>query len=80
MNVKITGVPSFKEATLIEDALRELIGESGQIEAGYKDKTLEMKVVSGKTARDIAVFLSEKGIEIDGIASQNVDGSLKEKN
>ena len=80
VNVRITGVPSFKEATPIEDALRELIGESGQIEAGYKDKTLEMKVVSGKTARDIAVFLSEKGIEIDGIASQNVDGSLKEKN
>jgi hypothetical protein len=79
VNVKITGVPSFKEATPIEDGLRELIGESGQIEAEYKDKTLEMKVVSGKTARDIASFLSEKGIEIDGIASQNVGGRLKEK-
>jgi hypothetical protein len=79
VNVTITGVPSFKEATLAEDALRELIGESGQIEAEYKDKTLVMKVVSGKTARDIAAFLSEKGIEIGGIASQNVDGSLQEK-
>ncbi|MDR2180691.1 MAG: hypothetical protein LBP21_10315 [Synergistaceae bacterium] len=79
VNVKITGVPSFKEAALIEDALRGLTGESGQVEVEYKDKILEMKVISGKTARDIASFLSEKGIEIDGIASQSVSGSLKEK-
>jgi hypothetical protein len=79
VNVKITDVVSFKEATLIEDALRELVGESGQIEGEYKDKTLEIKVVSEKTARDIALFLSEKGVEIEGIASQSVSGSMKEK-
>jgi hypothetical protein len=77
VSVRITDIPSFKEATLIEDALREWVGESGQIEGEYKDNVLEMKVLSDKTARNIAAFLSEKEIEIDGIAAQNVGGSFR---
>ncbi|MDR2176009.1 MAG: hypothetical protein LBO82_08775 [Synergistaceae bacterium] len=77
VSVKIAGIPSFREATLIEDTLRELLGDSGQIEGEYKDNTLEMKVSSGKSARDIAAFLSEKEIEIDGIAPQSVSGTFK---
>ncbi|MDR2137370.1 MAG: hypothetical protein LBO68_03690 [Synergistaceae bacterium] len=77
VNVRITGVPSFGEATLIEDTLRELVGVSGQIEGAYKDNALEMQVTSDKTARNIAAFLSEKEIEIDSITSQSVSGSLK---
>ncbi|MDR1376336.1 MAG: hypothetical protein LBJ22_02400, partial [Synergistaceae bacterium] len=80
VNVKITGIPSFKEATLMEDALRELIGGSGQVEGEYKDNTLEIKVISNKTARNIAAFLSVKEIEIDGIAAQSVSGSFKKEN
>ena len=76
VNVRITGIPSFKEAALIEDALRELVGDSGQIEGEYKDNTSEIKVISDKTARNIAAFLSEKEIEIDGIAPQSVSGSF----
>jgi hypothetical protein len=77
VSVRITGIPTFKEAAPLEDALRELIGDSGQVESEYKDSTLEMKVASDKTARDIAAFLSGKEIEIDGIAPQSVSGSFQ---
>jgi hypothetical protein len=79
VNVTITGIPSFKEATPIEDALRELIGSSGQVESEYRENTLEMKVASDKSTRAIAAFLSEAGIEIDGITAQSVNGNLKQK-
>jgi hypothetical protein len=77
VTVRITGVPSFGEADGIEEALRELIGGAGQIEGEYKANVLEMKVTSDKTARNIAAFLSGKGIEIDGIAPRSVSGVLK---
>ncbi|MDR1649489.1 MAG: hypothetical protein LBR71_04445 [Synergistaceae bacterium] len=77
VTIRIAGVPSFGEADGIEEALRELVGGAGQIEGEYKENVLEMKVTSDKTARNIAAFLSGKGIEIDGIAPRSVSGVLK---
>jgi hypothetical protein len=76
VTVRITDVPSFDEAGDIEDTLREMIGH-GEVEiAGYKDKVLELAIVSGKSARDIAAFLSKKEIEITGVTQQSVEGNL----
>jgi hypothetical protein len=74
--VRITDVPSFKEAGAIEDALLELAGQDGKTEVEYKDKILEVRIVSDRTARDIASFLEEKGIEITGRTAQSVEGKV----
>jgi hypothetical protein len=72
VNIKISDI-SFKEVEAIEEALRELAGKSGSVyEREYKDGILEVDVVSEKTARDIASFLSERGIEIEGVTAQTI--------
>jgi len=75
VTVRITNVSSFKEAGAIEDDLLVMIGE-GEIEAGYEDNVLELNIISGKTGREIASFLSEKGIEITKSAAQSVEGKM----
>ena len=75
VTVRITDVPSFREAGAIEDALQGMIGR-GEIEAEYRDRVLEIKIISDKTGREIAFFLSENGIEITGSTAQKVEGKV----
>ena len=75
VTVKITDVPSFREASAIEDSLREMIGQ-GEIETGYRDGVLEVKIISDKTGREIASFLSENDIEITGSTAQSIEGKV----
>jgi hypothetical protein len=77
ITVKIAEVPSFKEADALENALLELAGPAGKAEVEYKDKVLEATVVSEKTARDVASFLAEKGIEVTGRTARSVEGKMK---
>jgi glycine cleavage system regulatory protein len=74
ISVKVENVLSFKDADAIEEALRQFIGDAGEIESAYEDNVLDMSVTSGKTARNIASFLSEKGIEIEKVTAQGVSG------
>jgi hypothetical protein len=76
VNIKISGI-SFKDVEAIEEGLRELAGKSGSVyEREYKDNILEIDVVSEKTARSIASFLSDNGVEIEGVTAQTVNGSM----
>ena len=76
VTVTITDVPSFRDAGAIEDALREMVGQ-GEIKSEYKDRILELTIDSDKTARQIASFLSENGIEVTGAAAQKVEGKVE---
>jgi hypothetical protein len=74
VSVKITNI-SFAEVESLEEALREFIGKSGEVyEREYANNSLEIDVVSEKTARGIASFLSEQGINISGVTAQTVTG------
>ena len=75
VSVHITGVPSFKEAGALEDALNELAGTGGSISAEFVKGTFQA-AVTGLTARQIADFLSEKGVEIEGVSADSVAGRV----
>ena len=79
VTIRITDVPSFKEAGEIEEALAAFIGQ-GEIDTGYKDKVLEVKITSEKNRREIASFLSEKGIEITGSTGESIEGKMVRSN
>ena len=83
INVKIADVPSFRKSgeleTLINGFVQRLNGKSiGQ----YQDKTLELAVRFPETVditkivRDIASFLEDNRIEIEGVAPNFVNGKL----
>jgi hypothetical protein len=77
VNIKISNI-SFKRVEAIEEGLRELVGKSGQVyEREYRDGTLEIDVVSEKTSRSIASFLSENGVDIGGVTSQTIEGKME---
>ncbi len=78
VNVKIANI-SFKEVQKLEENLRELIGKNGNVyEREYKDGTVEMDVVSEKTAQNIASFLSESGLEVEGLTAQTISAKVDE--
>ena len=81
--MKIADVPSFRKSgeleTLINGFVQRLNGKSiGQ----YQDKTLELAVRFPETVditkivRDIASFLEDNRIEIEGVAPNFVNGKL----
>jgi hypothetical protein len=76
VNIRISGV-SFTETESIAEGLRELAGKSGGVyEREYKDGILEIDVVSEKTARSIASFLSDNGVEIESVTAQTIVGKF----
>lgn len=76
VNIKIADA-SFQDVEAIEEQLREIAGDSGEIfERSYRDSLLEIDVVSGKTARELASFLSNSGIRVEALTSQTISGKI----
>ena len=76
IQVKISGVNSFADSSVIEDALKKFIGSAGDTASNYHDNMLEILInADGKTARDIAEFLGNNGVNIDSVAEDIVAGS-----
>jgi hypothetical protein len=76
VKVKISNV-SFKEARELKENLQEMSGVTGVYQRLFREKKLELDVVSDKTAEDIASILSDLGFEIDDLSSSSVEGSVK---
>jgi hypothetical protein len=77
VSVQISGVASFKDADAIVNIIREFIGGAGTMSDEFMGGTLVVKIVSEKTARDIASHLSKNGINIDGVTPAAVSGKPK---
>lgn len=74
IGVKIADA-SFKDAQTIEDSLRAHSG--GEVfRRAYRDRELELDVVSEMSADDLASFLSDQRIIISTVTAQSVAGSL----
>lgn len=77
VNIKIADA-SFTDVENVEKHLRDLIGKSGEIfERSYKDNILEIDVVSGKTARDVASFLSGHSVNVKALTAQTIDAVVQ---
>ena len=75
VNIKIANA-SFKEVEEIEEKLREFAGNNGHLfERNYENNLLEIDLVSGKTARNIASFLSEYA-NVEGLTSQTINARM----
>ena len=76
VNVRLTDV-SFQDAERIGELLRELAGKGGEVfERSYEGKRLELDIVSERTARAVASFLSENGVEVEGLTAQTIEGRI----
>ncbi|GHV54450.1 hypothetical protein FACS1894216_14480 [Synergistales bacterium] len=78
VNIKISNI-TFKKAQAIEEALGELAGKSGSVhQREFKDGVLEIDVVSEKTTQGVASFLSDNGVEVEGVTASTVNGRAGE--
>lgn len=76
VNVRLTDV-SFQDAERIGELLRELAGKGGEVfERSYEGKRLELDIVSERTARAVASFLSENGVDVEGLTAQTIEGKI----
>ena len=75
VNIKIANA-SFKEVEEIEEKLREFAGkESHLFERSYENNMLEIDLVSGKTARNVASFLSDFA-NVEGLTAQTINARV----
>ncbi len=76
VNVKIANA-SFRNVETIEEQLRNWLGSAGEIfERAYDNNTLEIDVVSPKTARNVASFLSDFA-DIESLTAQTISAKIK---
>jgi len=76
IKVKISNV-SFGGARDLREGLQDLPGVTGVYQRLFRERVLELDVVSDKTADDIASILYDLGYEIDDLSSSLVEGSAK---
>ena len=75
VNIKLAGA-SFKDVEEIEERLREFAGTGGELfERSYLNGLLEVDLVSGKTARNVASFISDYA-NVEGVTSQTVTARM----
>ncbi len=75
VNIKIANA-SFKEVEEIEEKLREFAGGNGHLfERSYENGMLEIDLVSGKTARNVASFLSDF-TNVEGLTAQTINARM----
>ncbi len=76
ITVIISNVNSFKDAGMIEDALREFLDDA-DMEMNYKNKILTLEIINSPVnSRRLAAFLSDNNIEVDGVENFSVTGSF----
>jgi hypothetical protein len=77
VNIRIDNV-SFQEVQNITTSLQELAGRSGAVyDRAYRDGLMEVDMVSGKTAKQAALLLSQIGISVTGYTPYSVYGRIK---
>ena len=80
IKITISNVASFKDAGTIEDALREFL-DNAKIEMNYKNKILTLSITNSPVnSRNLAAFLSDNNIEIDGVENDLITGNFIQNN
>ena len=80
IKITISNVGSFKDAGTIEDALREFL-DNAKIEMNYKNKILSLSITNSPVnSRNLAAFLSDNNIEIDGVENDLITGNFIQNN
>lgn len=81
--VKIADIPSFRKSGELESLINDFAQRlDGKATGKYQDKTLELAVYFpdnvdvAMTAKDIAAFLEDNKIEIEGVSPNFVNGKL----
>lgn len=74
--VKISNI-SFNEARDLKENLQGISGVTGVYQRLFRERKLELDVVSDKTAEDLASVLADMGYEINDLSSSLVEGSTK---
>jgi hypothetical protein len=76
IKVRISNV-SFKDAKDLKENLQGVAGVTGVYQRLFRERKLELDVVSDKTAEDIASIISDLGYEINDLSSSLVEGNGK---
>ena len=83
INVKISNVPSFRQSGELEALISQFVQSSNAKSIGkYQDRTLELTISlpetndSMKFVKEIAFFLENNKIEIEGVSPNLVSGKL----
>ena len=76
INIKIANI-LFNDVEKIEKQLRELAGQNGEMfERAYKDNMLEIVFTSNKNAREVALFLSERGFTVKALTNWSINADM----
>lgn len=78
VKVKISNM-TFKDAKGLKSALEDVDGVTAVYQRLFRDKRLEIDVVSEFTSEEIASMLSDLGYDIEDLSSATVEGTLNEK-
>lgn len=73
VSVKVAEI-DFRNARALQDTLKGTDGVSGVYQRGYRQKVLEIDIVSEKTAEELADLLADNEIDIEDITSSTVEG------
>jgi hypothetical protein len=73
VSVRVAAI-SLKDARVLQDLLNGLEGVTGVYQRAYRQKTLEIDVVSDKTAEELAYLLSDNGVDVEDITSVTIEG------
>ncbi|MCL2147058.1 MAG: hypothetical protein FWH52_04530 [Synergistaceae bacterium] len=76
IKVRISNL-SFNDARALKENLQEVSGVTGVYQRLFRERKLELDVVSDKNAEDIASILSDLGYEINDLSSGLVEGNGK---
>lgn len=74
VKIKVANV-TFKDGKDLKNALQGVKGVSGVYQRAFRNKNMELDVVSEKTAEDIASILSDLGYDISDLTSATIEGS-----
>ena len=74
VKIRLSNV-TFGDAKAVKEALQGTKDVSGVYQRLFRNKNLELDVVSEKTAEDLASILSDLGYEIGDVTSATVEGS-----
>lgn len=78
VKVKISNM-TFKDAKGLKSALEDVDGVTAVYQRLFRDKRLEIDVVSEFTSEELASMLSDLGYDIEDLSSATVEGTLNEK-
>lgn len=73
IKIKVADI-SFKDVRTLKEGLEGIEGITGVYQRLYRNKNLEMDIVSDKTAEELATILLDHGVDVEDITGATVEG------